>query len=100
MRFQLADEVFQAKGNLVAGLDGLLQRRAILDESVEMLLLLAKAEENFLRRLDVAVFDGAHYVEGILRGQHQHRGDIVHELMIDASDVRLDAGAVDAEFQR
>ena len=66
---------------------------------VETILLLAEAEEDLFRRIDVAILDRRHDVESVLRGEHQHRGDIVHQLKVEPLGIGADALSVDAEFE-
>ena len=71
-----------------------------LDELVEVLLLLTETEEQLLRGIDLAILDRRHDVEGVLRGEHQHGGDVVDELLEQPGGVGVNAWPVHAELQR
>src|SRR3990172_3572949 len=96
---ELAHEDRQALGDLGANVDGTFERGPVLNQLVQAVLALAEAEEQRLGRLDGAVLDRAHHVEGRLRGEHEHRGDVVDDLLIEARRIDADAGPVDAELQ-
>ncbi len=49
---------------------------------------------------DRAILDGAYDVERILRREHQHRGHVVDDLLVEARRVGTDARAMHAELER
>ena len=95
-----ADESGQMLGNRQSRFDRAVQRRTLRDEQIEPLLLLAEAEEQLLGRIDLAILDGRHDIKAVLRGQHQHRGDVVDGLLIEPSGIRSDAQPMNAKFER
>ena len=98
--FELSHEGDEALGDLRTGVDGGAQRHARLDDGVETILLLAETKVHFLRRIDVAILDRRHDVESVLRGEHEHRSDVVHQLKVEPLGIGADALSVDAEFER
>lgn len=100
MGLQFSDKLIELNGHFEACIDCILQCCAVLNEAVQVFLLIAEAEEYFLGRVDRAVFNGTHHIEGILRGEYQHRCDIVHELVINTAGFSFHARAVHTELQR
>src|SRR5262249_51644494 len=100
MLLQFAHEFGEARSDLAAAVDRGLQGCARLDELVQALLLLTEAEDQLPRRGDLAILDRRHHVESVLRGEHQHRGDVVDELLEQPRGFGADARPVHAELER
>ena len=98
--FKLAHDAGQKLGDLGAGVDRGFHGGAALNEFIEPVLGFSKTEKNLLWSVDFTVFNRTHHIKCTLRGKDQHRGDIIHELVIKPRRISINARPVNTKLKR